>query len=186
MRILIYATARTGSTTLGRYVANSFGYPFLSEPYGDFSKIHNKDDMRYTWELSDVVVKTIHNQIDMTPEKLFEKFDKVIILTRENVKEQSLSFHYAYETNQFLKPYVLNDFKIDEDKLNKILNSFNNDKNELINLNGFHITYEQIYQNTDKLNELDDYLEIISKQYRHMLNSENRYKKSSKSEFKLI
>jgi cytidylate kinase len=183
MRILIYAIPRTGSTTLGRYIANSLGYKYLSEPYCEFSKIENKNDM---WDLSNVVVKTIHNQIDMNPTEIFKKFDKVIILTRENIREQSLSFHYAYENNQFLKPYVLNDFKIDEDKLNEILNSFNNDKNELINLNGFHITYEQIYQNTDKLNELDDYLEIISKQYRHMLNSENRYKKSSKSEFKLI
>jgi hypothetical protein len=183
MRILIYALPRTGSTTLGRYIANSLGYKYLSEPYCEFSKIENKNDM---WDLSNVVVKTIHNQIDMNPTEIFKKFDKVIILTRENLKEQSLSFHYAYENNQFLKPYVLNDFKIDEDKLNEILNSFNNDKNELINLNGFHITYEQIYQNTDKLNELDGYLEIVSKQYRHMLNSENRYKKSSKSEFKLI
>jgi hypothetical protein len=183
MRILIYALPRTGSTTLGRYIANSLGYKYLSEPYCEFSKIENKNDM---WDLSNVVVKTIHNQIDMNPTEIFKKFDKVIILTRENLKEQSLSFHYAYENNQFLKPYVLNDFKIDEDKLNEILNSFNNDKNELINLNGFHITYEQIYQNTDKLNELNGYLEIVSKQYRHMLNSENRYKKSSKSEFKLI
>jgi cytidylate kinase len=183
MRILIYAIPRTGSTTLGRYIANSLGYKYLSEPYCEFSKIENKNDM---WDLSNVVVKTIHNQIDMNPTEIFKKFDKVVILTRENIREQSLSFHYAYENNQFLKPYVLNDFKIDEDKLNEILNSFNNDKNELINLNGFHITYEQIYQNTDKLNELDSYLEIVSKQYRHMLNSENRYKKSSKSEFKLI
>jgi hypothetical protein len=186
MRILIYAIARTGSTTLGRYIANSFGYPFLSEPYGEFSKIHNKNDIFNTWDLSNVVVKTIHNQIDMTPEKLFEKFDKVIILTRENVKEQSLSFHYAYENNQFLKPYVLNNFTIDEDKFNKILNLFKNDKNVLLNLNGFHVTYEQIYQNTDKLNELDVYLEIADKKYRYMLNSENRYRKSSKSELKLI
>ena len=186
MRILIYAIPRTGSTTLGRYIANSFGYKYLSEPYGEFSKIHNKNDIPYTWDLSDVVVKTIHNQIDMTSEKLFEKFDKVVILTRENVKEQSLSFHYAYENNQFLKPYVLNDFKIDEVKLNTLLNSFDSDKNELLNLNGFHITYEQIYQNADKLNDLDEYLEITDKKYRYMLNSENRYRKTSKSEFKLI
>jgi SpoVK/Ycf46/Vps4 family AAA+-type ATPase len=183
MRILIYAIPRTGSTTLGRYIANSLRYLYLSEPYCEFSKIENKNDM---WDLSDVVVKTIHNQIDMISEKLFEKFDKVVILTRENVKEQSLSFHYAYENNQFLKPYVLNDFKIDEVKLNTLLNSFDSDKNELLNLNGFHITYEQIYQNADKLNDLDEYLEITDKKYRYMLNSENRYRKTSKSEFKLI
>jgi hypothetical protein len=81
---------------------------------------------------------------------------------------------------------VLNDFIIDEDKFNKILNLFKNDKNVLLNLNGFHVTYEQIYQNTDKLNELDVYLEIADKKYRYMLNSENRYRKSSKSELKLI
>jgi SpoVK/Ycf46/Vps4 family AAA+-type ATPase len=186
MRILIYAIARTGSTTLGRYVANSFGYPFLSEPYGDFSKIHNKNHIFDTWDLSNVVVKTIHNQIDMIPEKIFEKFDKVIILTRENVKEQSLSFHYAFENNQFLRPYVLNNFKVDEVKLDNFLNLFEKYTNELLNLNGFHVTYEQIYQNTNKLNELDEYLEIADKKYRYMLNLENRYKKSSKSEFKLI
>jgi hypothetical protein len=183
MRILIYAIPRTGSTTLGRYIANSLRYLYLSEPYCEFSKIENKNDM---WDLSDVVVKTIHNQIDMIPENLFKKFHKVVILTRENVKEQSLSFHYAYENNQFLKPYVLDDFKIDEVKLNTLLNSFDSDKNELLNLNGFHITYEQIYQNADKLNDLDEYLEITDKKYRYMLNSENRYRKKSKSEFKLI
>ena len=183
MRILIYALARTGSTTLGRYIANSLGYKYLSEPYCEFSKIENKNDM---WDLSNVVVKTIHNQIDMNPTKIFEKFDKVIILTRENIREQSLSFHYACENNQFLRSYVLDDFKIDEDKLNNLLNSFNKYTNELLNLNGFHITYEQIYEKSDKLNQLDEYLKIVSNQYRHMLNSENRYRKLSKSEFKLI
>ena len=183
MRILIYAIPRTGSTTLGRYIANSLGYKYLPEPYCEFSKIENKSNM---WYSSNVVVKTIHNQIRINPEKIFKKFDKVIILTRENIREQSLSIHYACENNEFQRPYVLNDFKIDEFKFNNILNLCVQYKKELLNLNGFHTTYESIYEKADKLNELDEYLEITDKKYRYMLNSKNRYRKLSKSELKLI
>ena len=48
MRILIYAIPRTGSTTLGRYIANSLGYKYLPEPYCEFSKIENKSNMWYS------------------------------------------------------------------------------------------------------------------------------------------
>jgi len=184
MRILIYAIGRSGSTTIGKYISKSLSYLNISEPYNKLNIPHlNENDV---WNKDNVVVKTTYGQIDMSTEELFKKFDKVVILTRENIKDQALSEHYASKTNQWTYPYTLKNFKIDESEFDKIYHWKEQITNELLNLNGFHITYEQIYDRADKIDELNEYLEIKNKTYMYLLNPKNRYRKEGNLQNKLI
>lgn len=184
MRILIYAIGRSGSTTLGKYISKSLNYLNISEPYNEVNIAHLNENI--VWNKDNVVVKTTYGQIDMSTEELFKKFDKVVILTREDINDQALSTYYASKTNKWIHPYTLKNFEINESEFNKIYYYKKQKTNELLDLNGFHITYEQIYDRADKIDELNEYLEITNKTYRYLLDSKYRYRREGDIKNKLI
>lgn len=116
MNFLIVSGARCGSSTLQKSISNYYNLKTIFEPYAAWG---NK---RYA--IDNVVVKTILHQIDNQefilgnlPKSHFErcydfhlslipKFDKIILLMRENVKEQAESLSNLYDGYVFNTKWV--------------------------------------------------------------------------------
>jgi hypothetical protein len=110
MRILIIALPRTGSTSLMSRYSEEYRIPFIFEPF---------DPKRYRYGIlpTDVVVKTMMyhcpNGFDTAIDayiELVKEFDKVILLSRRDLKECSESWaylqHHNHKNFNSLKHYV--------------------------------------------------------------------------------
>lgn len=157
MNFLIISSARCGSTSLQKSIANSYNLKIIFEPYASWGLQRKK------YKQENVVVKTILHQIDNTSPKLenfsishFEKcydfyselipkFDTTILLSRENVKEHAESLTHLNKGNEFDVKYVY-DLDID---INPIMNRLILETTYLKKLSEkFNIpldTYESIY-----------------------------------------
>lgn len=157
MNFLIISSPRCGSTSLQKSISNSYNLKIIYEPYSPWG-IDKKD-----YKLENVVVKTMFHQINNTsvllgnvPISHFEmcfdfycelipKFDNVILLCRQNKKDNAESLanlyngssdniKYVYNLNMDINP-ILEQLTIENFYLEKLSEKFN------IPLD----TYESIY-----------------------------------------
>ncbi len=148
MNFLIISTPRSGSSSLQKSISNYYNLKIIFEPYSPWGV------QRKNYKMKNVVVKTIFHQIDnnyfnklgdIQPdyfEKCFNfysylipKFDKVILLGRENVKEQAESMAALYAGNLYDVKYtydlrvditpIMNQLNIEHDYLKKLSEKFN-------------------------------------------------------------
>lgn len=170
MNFLIISLARCGSTSLQKSISNRYNLKKVFEPYSSWG-LQRK---RYSFE--NVVVKTLLHQIDNKqfklgnlPESHFErcydfylnlsnKFDKTILLSRENTKEHSESLLSLYKNDTFDVKYVYNQTD-DTSKLEEQLKIENKYLQKLSDKLKIPIdTYEEIYYGkglNDKSIQLD-------------------------------
>jgi hypothetical protein len=157
MNILIISSPRCGSTSLQKSISNSYNLKIIYEPYSPWGAQWKN------YKHENVVVKTMFHQIDNVsvklgnlPQSYFDKcyefycdlipkFNDVILLGRENIKElaESLSnlyngssdnVKYVYELDGDINP-IINQLILENTYLKKLSNNFN------IPLD----TYESIY-----------------------------------------
>ncbi len=129
MNFLIISSPRCGSTSLQKSISNTYNLKIIYEPYSPWG--FDKKD----YKLENVVVKTMFHQINNTsvllgnlPISHFEmcfnfycelipKFDKVILLSRQNKKDNAESLanlynggsdniKYVYNSNMDINPIV--------------------------------------------------------------------------------
>ncbi len=157
MNFLIISLARCGSTSLLKSISNSYSLKEIFEPYATWGLQRRK------YELSGIVVKTIFHQINNIEYRLgnlpishFEeclqfylnlsnKFDKTILLSRKNKKEQAESLYALYNGTPYNSKYVyeykndiydiVNQLECEHSYLEKLSNKIN------IPID----TYEEIY-----------------------------------------
>jgi hypothetical protein len=182
MRILIYALPRTGSNNLTHYIANSLHYREIIEPYNE-QRFWDKDITEFDiWERDNVVVKMIIGQGNCWYEGIKLKFDKVVVLYRENIKEQAESYAHAANSPDWHMPYVYNPSSISEEEYKKAYTKIGSRVNELKSINAFQISYENLYLSGTDRDRVDEYIGITNKSFRFMLDSRNKYRKSSLEE----
>lgn len=169
MKILIYTTHRTGSTSLANFLMFNLNCDYQRFNYfkDNFNKLP-----------SDIVIKLTPNEISY--ESISNMFDKKIVLTRNDVRLQSESRVYATKVKKMFSSY-----KISEDFLKKYekdiddeIDIIDNENNILRNCKDcLHITYEELYKSNDGVIKLEKYLdvnfkyEIQYKPYRNMVKS---------------
>lgn len=161
MRILIYTLARTGSTSLTYYIANSLKYEGIFEPY-NIDPTHDKYPESLIWESDNVVVKVMDEQGGKHFLDFYGKFDKYVILTRENTQEQAQSLVHAVQSKKWHSHYVYNSSKVDQNYCNQMIEQYTRTRSKLLNLNGYQVTYEGIYLRRDQLKGLNEYLGITN------------------------
>lgn len=178
MRILIYALPRTGSTALAHYIANSFHYKAIIEPYNE--ERYWDLDLKESdiWEKDNVVVKVMFGQGGYWYEDIVSKFDKAIILYRENIKEQAESFILARKSIDWHAPYFFDSSKIDIEEYNTTYETFSR-KKEIDELVGFKISYEDLFISGKDKDRLDLFLGNSNKSFRFMLDSRNKYRRDN-------
>jgi hypothetical protein len=157
MNFLIISSPRCGSTSLQKSISNFYDLKIIYEPYSPWG-IQWKN-----YKMENVVVKTMFHQIDNIfvklgnlPHSYFDKcydfycelipkFENVILLSRENMKECAESLSNLYDGSSDNEKYV---YKLNMD-INPIMNQLNLENTYLKKLsNNFNIpldTYESIY-----------------------------------------
>lgn len=180
MRILIYALPRTGSTNLAYYLAESLKCLVAVEPFHEDRTWQKELTDFDIWERKDVVVKTMWGQGNYLYSDLKNKFDRVIILWREDTLQQAESYAFASldETKRhWHDPYKFTDRKVVQEDIAKYLTWFENRYKEVEDIDDFKTTYERIYQTGEDLDRLDSHVGITGKNYRFILDKNNRYRK---------
>lgn len=179
MNFLIISGARCGSSSLQKSISNYYNLKVIFEPFSPWGLQRKK------FKMENVIVKTIFHQLkNQSPilgslsnsyfdecfdfySELIPKFDKVILLIRDNIIEHAESMAALYSGNYFDVKYVYN-LNVD---LNPIIKQLNTEKEYITKLSKkFNLpidTYESIYYGnglTDKSIQLD--LNIIDNKNR--------------------
>lgn len=179
MRILIYALPRTGSNNLTHYIANSFHYREIIEPYNEF-RFWDKDITETDiWKRDNVVVKMIIGQGGYWYEDIKAKFDKTVILYRENLKEQAESYAHASKSTDWHAPYIVTSTSISEEEYQKAYTKLENRVDELKSIDAFKISYEDLYISGIDKDRLDQYLGITNTSFRFLLDNKNKYRRDN-------
>jgi len=166
MRILIYTTHRTGSTSLANFLMFNYGYDYQRYLY--FKN-------NFTILPKDIIIK-------LTPyESLYNDvkyiFDKRIVLIREDLKSQAESRVFSEKFGKKFSSYsipnnFLNDFKSEIIDMQSTINSENEKLKKIEDC--LLLTYEELYQSNSGLSKLEEYLDvkfkfkIEYKRYRNM------------------
>lgn len=165
MKILIYTTHRTGSTSLANFLMFNFGFDY--QRYSYFKSNVNKLP-------SDIIIKLTPYEVDYN--YVNHIFDKKIILIREDIKAQSESRVFSEIYGKKFSKYTISDSFLSEhaDRINEMNSIILKENSELKLLkNCLHITYEELYQGNG-VKSLETYLNtkfkyiLENKRYRNM------------------
>jgi cbb3-type cytochrome oxidase cytochrome c subunit len=119
-------------------------------------------------------------------EDIKSKFDKVVVIYRENIKEQAESYVHAYNSIDWHTPYIYDPSKVPEDEYLKAYTKFKDRIDELKSINDFTVKYEDLYISGIGKDELDKHLGITNKAYRFMLDGKNKYRREPAKEIKTL
>lgn len=153
MRVLIISLPRTGSNSLMKQYSEKYNLKMFGEPYNQINQnLWSENDLN----CDNIVVKTIIHQTPNNELNYIQfwinkskEFDKVILLSRKNLKEcaESLSFldyneKYGFKYNEKYEWYLTPNYQ----KWYEYLLSINEDLLTLGKLLNIEITYyEDIY-----------------------------------------
>ncbi len=149
MRILIYTTHRTGSTSLANYLMFNFAYDYQRHEY--FKK--NKESLP-----NDIIIKLTPNEESYDDVK--NLFDKRIILIREDVKSQSESRVYSEIFGKKFSSYTIqnNFFKEYASEISNMYKLIELENNMLIKYSdALQLTYDELYKSNVGIFKLEEY-----------------------------
>lgn len=174
MKILILSHTRCGSTTLCKWLSNELKIELDESPY-------NKITFNSVFEKTNIIRKIVIEEY-LPSNQIINKFDKVICLSRENSVETSISFIFANRKNIWHNEYEVTSDWISKNNFEifNVSHRYDIMKNQIKKINGFHITYEEIYIKND-ISKLLNYLNISNTKFLDMLNNNKKYRKDKNS-----
>ena len=187
MRVAIIAHHRSGSTNLSKWLSMELGYDWISEPYNTDTKYWNNNvKERYQKSLvnDNIVVKYIYNQFTDKTQiiETINSFDKLIILTRDNIRECAISSIYVNIINKAHNSYILDTtwLRENEKQIENVMYDINISNNKLKNITeGLQITYEGIFYTKEDVIKLKDYLKLDVLKYVNFIDKKNRYQNNT-------
>lgn len=196
MKILLLYTPRSGSTSIMRYFEKVkteyriFNQPWSSwkgtknYPLNHFSgmdKLFVKNTIDWVMD-NDKENKKLKSNSVPSIEEVLNFFDKVVVLSRKDIIQQSISLYFSSENDSYLETYnrLYNLESIDQKRLKEIQSNLTKDNdsiNELINLGVSHYYYEDLYYKsfTEIFETMN--LEFHKEYFDRYLNVEKKYKK---------
>lgn len=171
MKILIYTSHRTGSTSLANFLMIEYECDY-------YRRFHYNTDPEFVSAVNSNksgIYKVCPDEDSY--EKIKDLFDKRIVLTRENTRDQAESRVYSEIEGKKFSAYSISDSFLDlhkiriDDMERKIINE-NTEFKKIEEC--LHITYEELFYTKNGLKKIEDYLgfkskfAIESKRYRDM------------------
>jgi hypothetical protein len=154
MKILIYTTHRTGSTSLANLLMFNFNYDYHREGY-----FRNQFFKKNIENSNGIIIKLTPMEAEYNSVKNI--FDKRIILIREDVQSQAESRIFAEKNSKFFSSYKIPESFLVE---NKLLIEWQKEviiqENELLKKcdDCLIITYEELYKSDIGITKLQTYL----------------------------
>jgi hypothetical protein len=186
MKILILYTPRSGTNSIASYfLKQNTNYEYFNQPFSQYEEEGIRHiTYKQCLEYDNVLVKSdISNfvRLDISVEQLLLDFDKVVLISRKNKTEQSISFIIALIRHNFLDKSKRSYFtgNIDTGKIEEAIKQFEDwqimlEKYSNINIPLFY--YEDLYY--DNFSKLFEFLEIkyLEEDYKNILDIKNKYK----------
>lgn len=180
MRILIIALARSGGYQLNEWLSLELGYKMIHEPIRTNQSI----------EGDNIVVKYLINEIENRTDIDYTNWDKIIGLTRLNVRECAISQTKAVQTNKWRDGYEISREWINENEIDiKHFEEWVIEQNEYLNTIKeiqLQVAYERIYNTKEDIQRIKDYTGITNTKYEHLLDNTNRLRDRSIAKRKLL
>lgn len=166
MRILIYTTHRTGSTSLANFLMFNFEYDY--QRYSYFK--NNLNNLPKNIIIKLTPLESFYNDIS-------NLFDKRIVLIREDIRQQSESRIFSEVYGKKFSSYsisetFLKEYDSDIESMCEIIQSENDELKKIKNC--LVLTYEELYQSNTGIQKLEKYFdtkfkfELEYKRYRNM------------------
>lgn len=152
MKILIYTTHRTGSTSLANFLMFNYSYDYQRYQY--FKKM--QDNLP-----NDIIIKLTPNEEDY--DSIKHLFDKRIILIREDVKSQSESRVYSEVFGKKFSSYTIDNtfFKEYAAEISEMYKLIEYENNLLIKYtDALQLTYDELYKSNIGIFKLEEYFDI--------------------------
>ena len=160
MIITIIAEPRSGSTNLANWFFFNKDFTILLEPFNKKSEHYKNEVSPKEWKYNTkhLLVKEIYGpEIDFS--EIIGMSDKIIVLHRKNVTEQTESWLSAKKTNNWDRKWVFKEEIIKNEEsiyFNKIKIGI---RDNFLNKDYFNISYEELYYNNG-FQRVVDYLNI--------------------------
>jgi hypothetical protein len=179
MRILIISLGRSGGYQLNEWLSLELNYRMIHEP--------NKTNE--STEGNNIVVKYIINEMDDVNIN-YTTWDKIIGLTRNDIRECAISQTMGVQKNQWRVGYEVTDEWIKENETTiQYYEGWVSDKihsiNQIKEIN-LMVTYEGIYYTKEDIQKIKDYIGISNTKYEHLLDNSNRLRNRTNSKRKLL
>lgn len=186
MKILVLYTARSGTNHICDYFLKQnpnykyFNQPFTSYREDGIVKAPYKECIKY----DNVLVKSVINsfeRLNINKEQILVQFDRVLLISRRNKKDQAISYIIASDTKSFLdkdkRDYYVEG--IDDETLDAVEQMQVEDHSKLLAFmdSSFRFFYyEDLYYGD--FSELFEYLsiEFIQKDFDEILDIKNKYR----------
>ena len=180
MRILIISMGRSGGYQLNQWMALELNYKMIHEPI--VNKLNINGD--------NIVVKCLLNEIKNEKNFDFKNWDKIIGLTRTDIRECAISHIKAVQTNEWRSGYILSDEWIlnNIETINQNQGWIESGNNYISNIKEIqlNVTYEGIYNTKEDIQRIKDYIGITNTKYEHLLDNTNRLRNRNKTKRKLL
>ena len=187
MKILVLYTARSGTNHICDYfLRQNPNYKYFNQPFTTYQedgivRVSYEDCIKH----DNVLIKSavaIFEKLNISKEQVLSDFDKVLLISRKDKKEQAISYIIASNTKNFLdknkRGYYVEG--IDEEFLNEIEELKIKQHNRLLSFVDSYsrfFYYEELYYGN--FSELFEYLDIkfIQKDYDDILDIKNKYRR---------
>jgi hypothetical protein len=192
MRILVYSTQRCGSTAVMDWISKELDLTPVFEPFipcseEDYRRYNNnwRNDLGAFNRLKHIVAKVIHYNldelihVDNIESEFFSKFDKVVVLYRENIRDQSESLLIASKRKISFGEYNLKKelLELNPDHIEETSGILLEQTESMLSYNNcFKISYEDIFIRKD-YSKLIEYLGIKEPKHLDLFNPKNKYGK---------
>lgn len=192
MRVLVYSTQRCGSTAVMNWISKELDLTPVFEPFipcgeEDFRRYNNnwRDDLDAFNRLKYIVTKVIHYNLseiidnENVERDFFSKFDKVVVVYRENLRDQAESLLIASKRRISFGDYNLKKelSELNPDHITETSNIILEQTESMLSYNNcFKISYEDIFIRKE-YNKLIEYLEIKEPKHLDLFNPKNKYGK---------
>jgi hypothetical protein len=173
MKILLYTGYRTGSRSLGDWLSHELNIEYHHEPFNITNTKSLEKYANFNLDEIDNCVVKISPIDDFDFNKIVNKFDKIILLYRKNIKEQAESFiwakyaslyHHTFIDAKLQNAHYTIDDKFLKDKSEEIeieIKRIASENEYITSLNsGLLISYEELYLSEIGLKKIEDYLNI--------------------------
>jgi hypothetical protein len=174
MKILLYTGYRTGSRSLGEFLTNEIHVEYHHEPLNKNGSYNLEKNGNFNLDNLEKYTVKFSPADDFNFKDNINKFDKIIILYRENIKEQAESLIWAEDKKLFhggwqddgtmnFAHYTIDDLflKNNVDKIDKLIEKIKTENKYMISLNvGLLLTYEELFFSEIGLNKLETYLDV--------------------------
>jgi hypothetical protein len=176
MKILIYTGYRTGSKSLGNWLRIELGITYFHEYYNKNNEekwnYYKKIDLN---KINDYIIKISPND-GFDFDELIKRYDKIILLYREDTMAQAQSmvwaqdtqlWHHTYLSDKFISAhYTIPTEWLDEHvaKIESLQNFYKKENEVLKSLTDcLHVTYEELYYSEEGIKKIENYVGFKSK-----------------------